>query len=108
MHLFNSYFNLWVSYPVVFYASIDHIWRMAKRSPLYAQNPYLIAIGKAIRLVRSEKGISQENLALNAGMDRSYVGGIERGEHNLTTINLVKISTALGLKVSELLIKSNL
>lgn len=40
-------------------------------------------------------GLSQEALAVDADMDRSYVGGIERGEHNLTIMNLVKIAEAL-------------
>jgi transcriptional regulator with XRE-family HTH domain len=93
---------------VVFGASIDHICHMAKRSPIYMESPSLIAIGKTIRTLRTELGVSQENLALNAGMDRSYVGGIERGEHNLTTINLIKIATALGIRASELLTKSGM
>jgi transcriptional regulator with XRE-family HTH domain len=81
---------------------------MAKRSPRYQDDPSLAAIGRTVRLVRTKQGISQENLALNAGMDRSYVGGIERGEHNLTTINLIKIATALGIRASELLTKSGM
>lgn len=81
---------------------------MAKRSPIYQDDPSLTAIGMTVRSVRTQQGMSQENLALNAGMDRSYVGGIERGEHNLTIINLIKIASALQLKVSELLLNSNL
>jgi transcriptional regulator with XRE-family HTH domain len=48
-------------------------------------------------------GLSQEALAVDAELDRSYVGGIERGEHNLTLINLQKIANALGTKPSVLL-----
>ena len=58
--------------------------------------------------VRKKDGISQEALALAAGLDRSYMGGIERGEHNLTVINLLRVSDALGLTPSELLKKSKL
>ena len=47
--------------------------------------------------------MSQEALALAAEVDRSYMGGIERGEHNLTLMNLVKIADAVGVHPSELL-----
>jgi transcriptional regulator with XRE-family HTH domain len=51
--------------------------------------------------------LSQEALAVEAELDRSYMGGIERGEHNLTLINLLKIANALQTKPSELLLTSN-
>jgi transcriptional regulator with XRE-family HTH domain len=46
--------------------------------------------------------MSQEALASIAGLDRSYMGGVERGEHNLTVMAVVKICDALEIKVSEL------
>ena len=55
------------------------------------------------RLARVEMRVSQEALAVDADLDRSYVGGIERGEHNLTMMNIVKIAAALQIKPSELL-----
>ena len=70
---------------------------MAKPSPNYANDEMLVALGLAIKLLRAEVGLSQEALAADAGLDRSYMGGIERGEHNLTVINLGKIAGALGL-----------
>ena len=79
---------------------------MAKPSPSHAGNPALVALGEAIRAVRVRSGISQELLALNAGLDRSYMGGIERGEHNVAIVNLVKIAAALGVRPSELLERS--
>ncbi len=63
----------------------------------------MVALGAAIRQVRNEAGLSQEALAVDANLDRSYMGGIERGEHNLTLMNLVKIADALQLKPSMLL-----
>jgi len=60
-------------------------------------------LGAAIRAARKAKGLSQEALAELADIDRSYMGGIERGEHNLAIINLLKIADALGIKVSSLL-----
>ena len=47
--------------------------------------------------------LNQKALAVDAELDRSYVGSIERGEHNLTLINLQKIANALGTKSSDLL-----
>lgn len=82
--------------------------RMAKPSPQHAGNPVLVALGDAIRRTRIEQGMSQERLALSAELDRSYVGGIERGEHNLTVLNLMRLTEALGLKPSDLLQQSKL
>lgn len=76
---------------------------MAKPSPKHSGNQVLIDLGVAIRNVRLGSGLSQESLAVDAGLDRSYMGGIERGEHNLTVMNIVKVANALGIKPSELL-----
>lgn len=76
---------------------------MAKPSPKHAGDQVLLDLGVAIRKARLELGLSQEALAVDAGLDRSYMGGIERGEHNLTIINLVKIAAALHVRVSVLL-----
>ena len=46
--------------------------------------------------------MSQEELAHDAGLDRSYVGRIERGEHNLTFVSLIKLCRAMGCDVSAL------
>ena len=62
---------------------------MAKPSPNHSGDKVLVALGAAIRQARTEMGVSQEALAVDADLDRSYVGGIERGEHNLTIINVV-------------------
>jgi transcriptional regulator with XRE-family HTH domain len=58
--------------------------------------------------MRLETGLSQEALADEAGIDRSYIGGVERGEHNVALVNLVKISKSLKITVSELLSKAKL
>jgi transcriptional regulator with XRE-family HTH domain len=52
--------------------------------------------------------MSQEGLALEIGLDRSYLGGVERGEHNIALINLLKISESLGVSCSALLDSSGL
>ena len=75
---------------------------MAKPSPTHAGTKELKALGRAIRRLRQAIGLSQEALAHEANIDRSYVGGIERGEHNVAVVNLVKISKCLGVKLSDL------
>lgn len=65
-------------------------------------DPYLDILGKRLRSKRSELGLSQEGLANESGLDRSYVGRVERGEHNLTVISLIKICRALRCDVAAL------
>ena len=75
---------------------------MAKPSSTYAGNKTLVKIGVNIRTIRLDKGLSQEALALQSGIDRSYLGGIERGQHNVAVINLEKIAQALEVPISNL------
>ena len=58
--------------------------------------------GKRVRELRTAKGLSQEALALACDLDRTYIGGIERGERNVSLINIEKISAGLGVPVREL------
>ncbi len=81
---------------------------MAKPSPSFSGNSALVGLGVVVRAERKAQGLSQEALADKADIDRSYMGGIERGEHNIAIINLVKIANALGLKVSLLLDKAGI
>ena len=67
------------------------------------QNILLKKLGLSIRRTRQKKGLSQESLALAADLDRSYIGGVERGERNIAIINLKKIADALKISVSQLL-----
>ena len=76
---------------------------MAKPSPKHAGNRTLVKLGGAIKTARKELGLSQEALAVDAEFDRSYMGGVERGEHNLTLMGLTKIAKALDVKPSDLL-----
>lgn len=79
---------------------------MAKPSPTFAGNPALVGLGAAIRAERQAQGLSQEALADKANIDRSYMGGVERGEHNIAIMNLLKIADALEMKVSKLMEKA--
>lgn len=63
-------------------------------------NIHLKALGDQIRHVRKEKGLSQEQLALQAEVDRSYIGGIERGERNVSILTLVKIAKCLDCDIA--------
>jgi transcriptional regulator with XRE-family HTH domain len=53
--------------------------------------------------LRKTRGWSQEKLALESGLARSYVGGIERGQRNLALINICKLAYALEVAPSEML-----
>lgn len=59
-------------------------------------------IGKKIRDLRKEKGFSQEGFAYEVGLDRTYMGSVERGERNIAAINLIKIAKTLKVEVGEL------
>jgi transcriptional regulator with XRE-family HTH domain len=63
-----------------------------------------LIIGANVRRVRAEKRLSQEALADKAELHRTYIGGIERGERNITVINLLKISLALECDIVELFV----
>jgi transcriptional regulator with XRE-family HTH domain len=60
-------------------------------------------LGKRVRDLRAKKGYSQEAFADFMGVHRTFVGAIERGESNLSFSNLVRISKALGITLSQLL-----
>ena len=80
-------FNYWVSYPVVLIRQTCTILCMAKPSNKCAVDDFLVVLSNAIRHKRAEIRLSQEALAVDAELDRSYVGGIEGGENNLTVMN---------------------
>jgi transcriptional regulator with XRE-family HTH domain len=61
-----------------------------------------VALGERIRELRKKAGYSQEGFADAAGVHRTYMGTLERGEANVSLGNLAKISTALGITLSEL------
>ena len=63
---------------------------------------YRKAFGLRVRELRKEMGFSQERLASVAGLDRSYLGGVERGSRNVSLKNIVEIARALGVPPAEL------
>jgi transcriptional regulator with XRE-family HTH domain len=66
------------------------------------KHPALIKLGKRIRELRKERGFSQEGFAYEVGLDRTYMGSVERGERNIAALNLVRIAKALKVEVGEL------
>lgn len=58
--------------------------------------------GKRLRELRKKMEISQEELGFRAGLHRTYIGSIERGEQNVSVDNIHKLAKALKIKVSEL------
>jgi len=61
-----------------------------------------IRFGKALRQKRAKLGVSQEAFADMCGLDRTYIGGIERGERNVALVNIEKIAKTFGLSISQL------
>ena len=62
----------------------------------------LTTLGKRLREARKARGWTQEQFAGEAGIDRSYAGGIERGERNITFSILCQLCTALGCDVATI------
>ncbi len=67
----------------------------------------LSAFGQRVLEIRKEKGFTQETLALAAGLDRTYIGSVERGERNVSLLKFYKIAEALNASAGELLKSRN-
>lgn len=66
------------------------------------QQHLLDLLGKRVRARREKLGLSQERLAEQAGLHRTFVGAVERAEVNTSVVNLVKIADGLGVDVGTL------
>jgi transcriptional regulator with XRE-family HTH domain len=62
-----------------------------------------LALGVAIREARKKRGLSQERLGLEAGLDRTYISSVERGRRNISFDSLTTIAKTLDVKPSQLL-----
>lgn len=62
----------------------------------------LVIFGERVKVVRKNQGLSQEELAAKADLHRTYIGMIERGEKNITLLNILKIARALNVFPGDL------
>lgn len=61
-----------------------------------------VIFGRRLQMLRKKRGISQEELAFAANLDRTYVSGIERGKRNISIINIYRLAEALELPPASL------
>ena len=74
-----------------------------KNTYTVADRKYLKAFGAHLRALRKAAGFSQEDFALEIGLDRTYMGGVERGERNVALLNLRKMAEGLKVPLPALL-----
>ena len=72
-------------------------WREDARARLRKQ-----AFGEAVRKVRTERGVSQESLAFNSGLDRTFISAVERGARNPSLVSVYALADALDVEVAVL------
>ncbi len=81
---------------------------MPAASPRFAHDPVLVAFGAAVRRARVELGVSQEELADSAGLDRSYLSSLERGAQTPGLMAISKVAKALGMPIAHLMLDADL
>lgn len=81
---------------------------MARVSAKVDKNEDLVRFGASVRARRLELGLSQEALADFSGIDRSHMGKLERGERNLSFLNILRIAKAVQCKPSDLFVDADL
>ena len=62
-----------------------------------------VRFGERLREIRRKKGVSQEALGHLAGLHRTYISGVERGERNISLLNIERLAIALGVSMSDLM-----
>lgn len=75
---------------------------MTRTGYSHAERSILKDLGGNIRAARKAKGLSQEQLAFACSLDRTYIGGVERGERNIAALNIVRIAAALHVSAADL------
>ena len=66
-----------------------------------AKDPMLLRLGEYLRSVRRKRRWSQEDLAFECGLHRTYIGAVERGEYNITLLTLCRITDTLGISLVD-------
>jgi transcriptional regulator with XRE-family HTH domain len=82
------------------------MWQIPRVTPKQNANPTREALGKAIRALRKEKGLSQAKLAERSGLRDSYLVGLESGSRNPTWTVLGQLSAGLGVTLLDLVRKA--
>lgn len=75
---------------------------METRSRRAVRGDPKLAFGRQVALLRREAGLSQEALAFESGLARSYLGGVERGQRNVSLVNICRIASALKVGPARL------
>jgi transcriptional regulator with XRE-family HTH domain len=70
------------------------------------RSSYHDAFGRAVRQLREDRQLSQEELGYESDLHRNYVGGVERGELNASLASIIKLAKGLGVAPSELLARA--
>jgi len=68
----------------------------------HEEDRFLKNLGLRVRQLRRAHGWSQEKLAQQCGLHRTYIGGVERGERNISAVNLLKIATTFDIFIGDL------
>lgn len=76
---------------------------MSAARPSTAKTDPRVVFGRQLAELRRQAGMSQEALALESGLARSYLGGVERGQRNIALLNICRLAAALSLRPSDLL-----
>lgn len=74
-----------------------------KSDEINSESAVLIAFGKNLAVLRKSNGWSQEKLALESGIARSYLSGVERGQRNIALLNINLLAKTLGVHPSTLM-----
>ena len=72
------------------------------------KNEALKCFGRAVRTLRKARGLSQEALALEADVNRTYMGGLERGEENVSLLTILKLCAVLKVDAAKILLDARL
>jgi DNA-binding Xre family transcriptional regulator len=100
--------TFWAANAVAYFARKTHDTAMKNVSFEFDDAEKLRLLGTAIRELRISRGISQEKLSHLCQLDRSHMGRIERGERNVSFLNIVRIARGLACKPSEIMRQANL
>jgi transcriptional regulator with XRE-family HTH domain len=71
-----------------------------------AKSATLASLGRAVRAIRAERALSQEELGFRSGLNRTYVGDVERGERNPSYQSLLKLADGLDVDASQVLARA--